>query len=166
MNKTIWILIVSLLLNVFLLGLVIGKWGHRSADRWKYNPEFNKHNVEAQLSAKLGEKVLPRLMQIHSVAMDLRDEVMQTRGDILEIMTADNFDKQAFQAEVIKMSSLHEKNVQKMVQVLSELASELSKEEREILAQLLIHHGPGLYFKKPSRGPEKLMMKDYKDFVK
>ncbi len=69
----------------------------------------------------------------------LRDEIKATHEKLKDILTAEQFDAQAFKETSDKLQGLMAKGFSSFSNAIAELAPQLTQSEREILAQL----GPG-----------------------
>ncbi len=69
----------------------------------------------------------------------LRDEMEATHDKLKEILTAEQFDAQAFKENAEKLQTLMARGFTSFTNAIAELAPQLTQEERGILAEL----GPG-----------------------
>lgn len=128
-------LYVSLAINLLLIGMV-GGYLVRGCPRRP--PPFPP-------PPELAQKLSPEHAELFSKAMDSLHEknrknaeaLDQTRNEVLEILTAKDFDAKAFQDKMKQLHDRHGDMQGQLTQTVAELASKLSQEERKALAQIL-----------------------------
>ena len=144
------LMIVSLLLNVFLVGIIIGDMSHR----FRKKPPIGKHARE--LASKLPEDkaaiILKTMETVHMNNRDVRKQIREARQRAMNIMTAQRFDEAAYQIQVEKLHELRGLMMQRLASVTMELATKLNQQERKILAQYLKRPPRPLRDRKPPRG--------------
>lgn len=121
---------LSVVLNVLLIGLVAGKAVH----------SFRGHHDPVEKIAKdmspEGRHIVARTMQnAFREGRDKMKEMRKTKDEMKKIITADEFDPDAFEAQAEKMHGMFAEMGQKRIEVTKELASQLSKEDRVKLAE-------------------------------
>jgi uncharacterized membrane protein len=138
MNKKTKILIFSsLLLNVLLVGFVIGDFSHR----------FHKKDFGARDAAELASK-LPKdkaalfretVKRVHLNNRDAYEQIREARKEAMKILGAAAFDEVAYRDEVGKIHALRGLMKQRLADATIELARQFSQEERKALAEHLRH---------------------------
>jgi uncharacterized membrane protein len=136
MGKRIKILIsVSLLLNVLLIGIVIGNISHRL-----FREDFPKRHP-LDLTGKLPpdkEKLFLDMRERVDLAnREVHKQIDETRERVLSILSAPEFDEAAYQAETAKLDKLHDLMMQRFTEATKELAKNFNQAERKILAEYL-----------------------------
>ena len=134
MNKTLKLLfLVSLIVNVLLVGVLMGQLPRRleSGSFREQRMEQALKDLPQPTQTRLREK----LKQIRAVGDPLRDQLRAAREETLGILSADPFDEAAYDRQVSKIDDLQ--LFKKMGQIVKEVAKELSSEERRIFAQIL-----------------------------
>ena len=136
MGKTIKILIsASLLLNVLLIGIIIGNISNRL-----FRDEFPRKHPQA-LTAKLPpekEKIFfSTLEKVHLENREVHKQIGEARERVLSILSAPEFDEAAYQVEATKLDKLHGLMMQRFANATQELAKQLNQEERKVLADFL-----------------------------
>jgi uncharacterized membrane protein len=136
MGKTIKILIsASLLLNVLLIGIIIGNISNRL-----FRDEFPRKPPQA-LTAKLPpekEKMFfSTLEKAHLENREVHKQIGEARERVLSILSAPEFDEAAYQVEATKLDKLHGLMMQRFANATQELAKQLNQEERKVLADFL-----------------------------
>jgi uncharacterized membrane protein len=136
MGRTVKIgVICSVLLNVLFAGILIGSLSHRLFTReppWRHPPG---------ISIKLPpdkEKLLGETMEkVWMENRDLHRQVREAREKTLSILTAADFDPEAYQVEVNKIHSLMGLLDQRLADTVKGLAGQFNQEERKGLAEHL-----------------------------
>ena len=125
----------SLLLNVFLVGMIIGDVSHRLGRE----PYLERHTRE--LASKLPEDkaglVLETVQKVHLHNRDLRKQIREARKRAMKILTARSFDEAAYQVEVEKIQALRGLMMRRFADATIELAGQFDQKERRVLAQYL-----------------------------
>ena len=102
---------------------------------------FGVEKLEAfsKLPADKQELIVSTLSAVKEEKKALRDEMKATHEKMKEILTAEEFDAQAFKENSDKLQALMAEGFTSFTDAIAELAPQLTQEEREILAEL----GPG-----------------------
>ena len=143
MSKKMKVLMIgSLLLNVLLVGIIIGDMSHR----FRKKPPIGKHARE--LASKLPEDkealILKTLERMHLNNRNVRKQIREARERAMKVMTAHDFDETAYQTQVEKLHKLRGLMMQRLATVTMELATQFNQQERKALAQ---------YLRRPPRPP-------------
>ena len=138
MSKKMKILIFSsLLLNVLLVGVVIGDVSHR------FHKEFFVRKSVEDFASKLPEdKGALFLETVQRVYLNNRDEYNQlreARKEAIKLLSAPEFDEAAYRLQVEKIHKLRSLMKWRLADATIELAKQFSQEERKALAQHLRH---------------------------
>ena len=136
MSKTIRILIFSsLVLNILLIGFIIGNVSHRlfREDSYRKKP--------AELAVKLSpekEKIFSDTMEkVRMENRSIRKQIREAREKIFTILTAPQFDAASYESEVEKLHKLRGLMIQQLSKATEELAKQFNQEERTALAEYL-----------------------------
>lgn len=107
---------------------------------------FGVEKLEAfsKLPADKQALVISTLSAVKEENKELRDEIEATHDKLKEILTAEQFDAQAFKENSEKLQTLMAQGFTSFSNAIAELAPQLTQEEREILAEL----GPGGHHRK------------------
>ncbi len=133
MSRNIKILIVcSAVLNILLIGFVIGDVSHR----------FLKGDSLRKKPPKLSVKLPPEKEKLfrdtmRKVRLDnrvIRNQMKETREKIFSILIAPEFDETAYESEAKKLHELRGLMMQHFSNATKELAKQFSQEERNALA--------------------------------
>ncbi|HSC35814.1 MAG TPA: periplasmic heavy metal sensor, partial [Thermodesulfobacteriota bacterium] len=98
----------------------------------------------SKLPADKQALVISTLSAVKEENKELRDEIEATHDKLKEILTAEQFDAQAFKENSEKLQTLMAQGFTSFSNAIAELAPQLTQEEREILAEL----GPGGHHRK------------------
>ena len=137
-------LIISVAFNVLVIGAVAGKWiKHGSfGDHHRWSGDHHKRDVNDPprwLSRVLddeGEEVLERVWARHKDAfVPLRQGRLEERLAIADTLLAEPFDPEALKSELAASVERRTQRFVAMQDMLSDLASELSPEQRRELAE-------------------------------
>ncbi len=136
MSKKMKVLIIgSLLLNVLLVGVIIGDMSHRL----RREPFFGRHARE--LASKLPEDkaalFLETVEKVHLNNRDVHKQIREARKRAMRILTAHHFDEAAYQIQVEKLQELRGLMMRQLANATIELARQFDQEERKVLAQHL-----------------------------
>jgi uncharacterized membrane protein len=138
MSKTTKVLIFSsLVLNILLIGFIMGNVSHRLFREYSYRKK------PAELAVKLSpekEKIFSDTMEkVRMENRSIRKQIREARERILTILTATQFDAASYESEVEKLHKLRGLMIQQSSKATEELAKQFNQEERRALAGYLRH---------------------------
>jgi uncharacterized membrane protein len=144
MSKKMKILIFSsLLLNVLLVGVVIGDVTHRF-----HIEHFVRKSVK-EFASKLPEDkaalFLEAVERVHLNNRDAYNQLREARKEAMKLLSAPKFDEPGYRLQIEKIHELRSLMKRRLADATIELARQFSHEERRALAQHLRH------FKRHSR---------------
>ena len=144
MNKKMKVILsVSILLNVLLLGIVIGGFSKIHADRG-----FKSHRMEQRLTEVLS--VLPaakseefklRISQLIEQRRSNKSIVKNARKNIMKAFEQEPFDKLLYQQAASRLNEFRQKQVADRMSLMIEMAEYLSPSERKKLSRLIMRQG-------------------------
>lgn len=127
----------------FVLTAVLGllMTGAVAAFAMPHGGPFGIERLEAfsKLPADKQELIISTLSAVKEENEGLRDEIEAAHDKLKEILTAEEFDAEAFKENSEKLQTLMAQGFTSFSNAIAELAPQLTQEEREILAEL----GPG-----------------------
>ncbi|MFC1812403.1 periplasmic heavy metal sensor [Thermodesulfobacteriota bacterium] len=136
MSKKMKILIFSsLLLNVLLVGVVIGDVSHRF-----HIEHFVQKSVKEFASKLPGDKAalfLETVERVHLNNRDAYDQIREAREEAMSLLSAPEFDEPGYRLQVEKLHELRSLMKRRLADATTELARQFSQEERKALAQHL-----------------------------
>ena len=140
MKKT---LIIS---TVFIVGIALGvlTFSHNG-----YGRGFKNLESFSKLPSDKQTLLIETMSKMHEENSSLREDMQGARKSMVDALTAEKFDANAFQQSVDKMHDLHGKKIQAMAEAVKSLAPKFTQEERVILAEILPkgRHGRGGHHK-------------------
>jgi len=140
MKKT---LIIS---TVFIVGIALGvlTFSHNG-----YGRGFKNLESFSKLPSDKQTLLIETMSKMHEENSSLREDMQGARKSMIDALTAEKFDANAFQQSVDKMHDLHGKKIQAMAEAVKSLAPKFTQEERVILAEILPkgRHGRGGHHK-------------------
>jgi len=136
MSKKIKILIFSsILLNVLLMGVVIGDVSHR------FHKEFFVRKSVEDFASKLpedkGALFLETVQRVYLNNRDAYHQLQDARKEAMKLLSAPEFDEAAYRLQIEKIYELHSLMKRRLADATIELARQFSQEERSALAQYL-----------------------------
>jgi uncharacterized membrane protein len=139
-QKTKLAFIASIILNVLLLGVLLGQSPRRfdrSAMREQRMEQAIKDMPEAS-KTRLREK----FQQLRAAAEPLFKEMRQVQDESVQLLGAEPFDEAAFDGQQAKMNELRANVTKKLSEVVKNTVKDLSPEERRRFADLLRRPSP------------------------
>ena len=136
MSKKMKILILgSLLLNVLLIGVILGDLSHRL--RREHFVGRHARELASKLPEDKAELFLETVERVHLHNKDVHKQIREARKRAMKILAAPEFDEAAYQIEVEKLRELRGLMKQRLADATIELARQFDQEERRALAQHL-----------------------------
>ena len=130
-QKLKWIILLSILLNVLLVGILFGQLPHRF-DRDDYRKQILEQATKKLPESSQGPS-RQKLEQMRAAADPIRDQIRQARDDTVSIIINDPFDEAAFDRQVKKINDLR----LQMADILKKAAKELPPDQRRALGETL-----------------------------
>ena len=155
MSKKIKILILgSLLLNVFLVGVVIGN----VSQGFRRGPYIRRHAPElvSKLSQDKAALFFQTLERVHLDNKKVHKQIRKARKKAMKILTAPEFDEATYQMELEKVHKLRSLMMQRLADATIELARRFDRKERRALAQHLGRPPKPPWNEKPQHGERPL----------
>jgi uncharacterized membrane protein len=141
MSKKMKVLTIgSLLLNVLLIGVIIGDMSHRL----RRKDFFGRHAPElaSKLPEDKAELFRETVERVHLDNKDVYKQIREAREKTMKILTAPEFDEAAYRVKVDKIYELKGFMKRRLADATVKLARQFDQEERKVLA----HH-----LRRPSR---------------
>jgi uncharacterized membrane protein len=151
MSKKIKILILgSLLLNVFLVGLVIGN----VSQGFRRERFIGRHAPElaSKLSQDKAALFFETVEKVHLDNKKVHNEIREARKKAMKVLTAPEFDEATYQMELEKVHKLRGLIMQRLADATIELAGQFDRKERRALAQHLRRPPRPRWSERPPRG--------------
>jgi uncharacterized membrane protein len=128
-QKLKWLILVSLLLNVLLVGILFGQLPRR-IDRDAYRQQIMEQAIK-QLPESEREPFRQKLEAMRVAAEPIRNQIREARDETIRIVIAERFEEAAFDRQVKKINDLR---VQ-MADILKDAAKTLSPDQRRALGE-------------------------------
>lgn len=136
MSKTIKVFIFfSVVLNLLLVGMVIGHLSHRwGKEHWRQAP-FTE--AIERLPKEKQAMVKETMKEAFSKGKGLGKEIRKERKEIVKVITAEPFDEAAYDAHVATIHRLRTEQMHLFSDAVKHVAEELTPEERKTLVKTL-----------------------------
>lgn len=121
------ILSVSLIANLLLVGVI----GGAAYKKWSARPW---HEVKKQLEPESRNVVARTFQDKFREIRPIGKEARKVRGELIKVMTAEEFDPEAFDEAAAELTSLRDRMAEIKLQATKDILSQLPKEEREKMA--------------------------------
>lgn len=132
--------------SVFIVGIAIGvlTFSHNG-----YGRGFENLESFSKLPSDKQTLLIETMSKVREENSSLREDMQGARKSMIDALTAEKFDPNAFQQSIDKMHDLHGKRIQAMAEAVKSLAPKFKQEERVILAEILPkgRHGRGGHHK-------------------
>ncbi len=129
------IFIISILLNFLFIGLTIGHFSKRAAMMGKMRA--NMTEVLGSLPEEKREIILGTMKELRRETRGTKMKVEKTRRELIETLTAENFDPERFEQDARELHDLLGVLTMDMAYTVSELAQNLDREERVALSEFI-----------------------------
>ena len=125
----------SLLLNVLLIGVIIGDMSHR----FHREPFWGRHAPElaSRFPQNKAELFRETVQRVHLDNKDIHKQIREARKNAMKILTAPEFDEAAYRVKVDQIHELKGFMKQRLADATIELAKQFDQEERTALAEHL-----------------------------
>lgn len=136
MNRGIKVFIMVLVgLNLLMAGILIGNYSKPPKHVKKvFPPVREKMHKMSDQSSKIFEASMEEVRQNNFL---IEKKIRQKREDIVQLMSAEQFDENMYQAAIDELHVMRKAQTQNLVAAAKVMAKEFSVEDRRVLAQLL-----------------------------
>ena len=132
--------IVSIILNVLLLGIFFGTlspgFGRESSRRERLTAEIEKLPEPAR------SRFRDKMAQLRAADDPLRDQMRQARNQAIDLLVAEPLDQAAYDKQLIQISQLRGQISKRVADDLKELVSGLPPEQRAAVGEVLKRPAP------------------------
>lgn len=137
--------VISIFINFLLGGVLVGKYFYKCSG--KYNGYYNVKLIEQSSIQDENKKLIQdTFAAIQEYKKSKIDEMQNYRNQIGDILTADNFDSNAYENTKSKLQKLRNLIFDDMTAKISGLAQKLTAQERSVLYDAM-GQGKGKYKK-------------------
>lgn len=127
--------IVSIILNVLLLGIFFGTlspgFGRESSRRERLTAEIEKLPEPAR------SRFRDKMAQLRAADDPLRDQMRQARNQAIDLLVAEPLDEAAYDKQLIQISQLRGQISKRVADDLKELVRGLPPEQRATIGEML-----------------------------
>ena len=132
--------IVSIILNVLLLGIFFGTlspgFGRESSRRERLTAEIEKLPEPAR------SRFRDKMAQLRAADDPLRDQMRQARNQAIDLLVAEPLDEAAYDKQLIQISQLRGQISKRVADDLKELVRGLPAEQRAAVGEVLKRPAP------------------------
>jgi Spy/CpxP family protein refolding chaperone len=144
MNKNMKLFIsTSVLLNVLLVGFLVGGFSKSHLTRGHQSEGMRKHLTEILdvLPAEKSKEFELRISDMKALRRADKVSMRSSRKNIMQVFTQEPFDKAAYQQAVQGLNKLHQQQMENRVSLMADMAQYLSPKERRQLSRLIMRRG-------------------------
>lgn len=151
MKKTLAAVIITLIFvsvagNIFFMGYFFGETCNSEtepvATRGPHHPHHMRLNeIANSVNPEKKELCLTKLRAMRKNMRQQRPDMMKTRNELMEVLTAEEFDPKAFKAKSDQMHMYRMQMRENFISTITSLASELDRDDRMVLVDSM-HMGP------------------------
>ena len=132
--------IISLVLNVLLLGIFFGTlspgFGRESSRRERLGAEIEKLPEPAR------SRFRDKMAQLRSADDPLREQMRQARNQAIELLVAESFDEAAYDGQLVKINQLRGQMSKRVADDLKQLMRGLPPDQRAAVGDVLKRPAP------------------------
>jgi uncharacterized membrane protein len=142
-NKMKVFISLSVLLNVLLVGVLIGgiSKSHLSGGHPPARIEHRLAEVLDVLPADKSKEFEQRISNLKALKREDKVAMRSAKKNIMQVFMQEPFDKEAYQQAVQGLNTLHQAQMATRVNLMSDMAQYLSPIERKRLARLIMKRG-------------------------
>lgn len=134
-TKLKFTVLISLIVNVFLLGILLGELPRRF-DGERSREERMEQAITA-LPEPLRTEFQRKMERMRESSEFLRNQIRAEREEALRLLAAESFDGDVYERQVKKIHELHGQRSQRMAELVKEVAKDLPQSQRQLLAEVL-----------------------------
>ena len=139
-QKTKLAFIASIVLNVLLVGVLVGQ-SPRRFDRGAMREQRMEQAIKDMPEASQA-RIRDRFQQLRTAAEPLFNQMRQLQDESARLLGAEPFDEAAFDSQQAKINELRANMMKKLSEVVKNTVKDLSPEERRRFADLLRRPSP------------------------
>jgi uncharacterized membrane protein len=134
MNKALKVtLLASIILNVLLVGVLLGQLPTRFATRSSFQQRMDTAINDLPEPAR--SRFRDKMEQTRKEVQTIRDEIQKARNETIRVFVADPFDGAAYDRHVSHITELRVELGKRMAASMKEFATGLPSEQRQMLAE-------------------------------
>jgi uncharacterized membrane protein len=128
-------LAVSVLLNVLLVGILIGNLSHTIF--WRMEKGRRAFHFMKELPPEKRDKVKEMIRDLKKESRETRKKIRQKRDEVIDVFSAPEFDPALFDRKVAELHALMGELTEEIAEETKKIASDLSREERKAVADII-----------------------------
>jgi len=129
------ILFISIIINVLLIGVVIGHFSTRFLVKKHFKDHFPE--ISTELPAEKQEMLMDAMIKLHKESRGIKRKIRRVRKEIVKVLTASEFDEQLYDKKVEELHNLHGQMAKSLSEVTKKLAVKFTPSERRVLAEII-----------------------------
>jgi uncharacterized membrane protein len=127
--------LISLVVNVFLVGVLLGELPRRFDEGMSREERMAK--ATDALPEPLRTQFRGKMDRMREGSEPIREKIQEAREEAIRILIAEPFDGTAYDRQVRKIHELHGQRSQRMADLVKEVAKDLPPDQRQVLAEVL-----------------------------
>jgi uncharacterized membrane protein len=127
--------LASLIVNVLLLGVVLGQLPNRF-DQGSSHQQSMEQTLQ-ELPEPIQAQVRGKIEQMHEAVEPIREQIREARDEAVRTLITEPFDQAAYDRQVDTINDLRMQRSKRMAATFKELAKALPPEQRNVLAKIL-----------------------------
>ncbi len=134
MNRNVKIVVIgSVLLNVLLIGFVVGHLSHRVPPPFRDRPP--REEILRALPPQGAKLFKEKMRGLRKENRKTHRKIRDRRDELMKILTAPTFDSDLYKKKADELHALHSSVMKDFARSAGEIAAKMSPEERQILAR-------------------------------
>lgn len=131
----------SLLLNVLLVGIIIGGYSKPQLDRGHKSVQTEKrfNEILQVLPPEKSNEFEQRILALKALQHSDRASMKSARKHIMQVFMQEPFDRIAYEEAVKRLNALHQQQMAARVNLMADMAHYLSPAERRQLSRLIMN---------------------------
>ncbi len=129
------ILFISIIVNVLLIGVVIGHFSTRFLAKKHFKDHFPE--ISTELPVEKQEMLREAMTNLHKESRGIKRKIHKVRKQIVKILTAPEFNEQLYDKKVQELHNLHGEMAKGLSDVTKKLAVKFTPSERRVLAEII-----------------------------
>lgn len=141
MNKKMKVFLsLSVLLNVLLVGVVMGGISKSHLGRGHHSAQMEQRFSEILevIPVEKSKEFEQRMLDLKALKQADKVTMKSARKNIMQVFMQEPFDKTAYQQAVQGLNKVHQKQMEKRVDLMADMAQYLSPKERKQLSHLIM----------------------------
>ncbi|MBI4522379.1 MAG: periplasmic heavy metal sensor [Deltaproteobacteria bacterium] len=136
MNKKLkTVFLLSIIVNLLLVGVLFGRWPHRF---YASSPREERFRMEIEkLPEPARTRFREKLDKLRDTGDPIRVEMRQARDEAIRLLVAEPFDQRAYDRQVTKINELRMAMAKRMSEDIRDVIKGLPTDQRNAVAEIL-----------------------------